>query len=72
MLWIETQSTTVIALLVFGACYMLTAAIFCSATILSRRAVAEDLKAVAPVMVPLGTILALLIGFLAAGVRSKA
>ena len=57
MLWIESQSTTVIALLVFGACYMLTAAIFCSATILSRRAVAGDLKAVAPVLTPLGIIL---------------
>ena len=68
MLWIEAQSTTVIALLVFGACYMLTAAIFCSATILSRRAVAGDLKAVAPVLTPLGIILALLIGFLAARV----
>ena len=68
MLWIEAQSTTVIALLVFSACYMLTAAIFCSATILSRRAVAGDLKAVAPVLTPLGIILALLIGFLAARV----
>src|SRR2546423_1002929 len=46
MLWIEAQSTPVITLLVFGVCYMLAAAIFCSAAILSRRAVAQDLKAV--------------------------
>ena len=46
MLWIEAQSTPVIALLVFGVCYMLTAAL---AAILSRRAVAQDLKAVVPV-----------------------
>jgi Protein of unknown function (DUF4239) len=68
MLWIEAQWTTVIALLVFGACYMLAAAIFCLAAILSRRAVAKDLKAVAPVVTPLCVILGLLIGFLAARV----
>lgn len=68
MLWIEAQGTTVIVLLVFGACYLLTAAIFCLAAILSRRAVAKDLKAVAPVLTPLCIILGLLIGFLAAGV----
>jgi hypothetical protein len=68
MLWIEAQWTTVIALLVFGVCYMLTAAIFCLAAILSRRAVAKDLKAVAPVLTPLCIILGLLIGFLAARV----
>ena len=68
MLWIETQWTTVIALVVFGACYMLTAAIFCLAAILSRRAIAKDLKGVAPVLTPLCIILGLLIGFLAARV----
>jgi hypothetical protein len=55
MLWIEAQWTTVIALLVFGVCYMLTAAIFCSAAILSRRAVARDLKAVVQALTPLGS-----------------
>src|SRR3954453_15182151 len=55
MLWIEAQSTPVITLLVFGVCYMLAAAIFCLAAILSRRRVAQDLKAVAPVtLTPLG------------------
>jgi len=68
MLWLEAQWTTVIALVVFGACYMLTAAIFCLAAILSRRAVAKDLKEVAPVLTPLCIILGLLIGFLAAHV----
>jgi hypothetical protein len=71
MLWIEAQWTTVIALLVFGGCYMLTAAIFCLAAILSRRAVARDLKAVAQVLPPLGMILGLLIGFLADRVWSN-
>src|SRR5215469_9006677 len=68
MLWLEAQWTTVIALVVFSACYMLTAAIFCLAAILSRRAVAKDLKGVAPVLTPLCIILGLLIGFLAARV----
>jgi hypothetical protein len=71
MLWIEAQWTTVIALLVFGVCYMLTAAIFCSAAILSRRAVARDLKAVVQALTPLGIILGLLIGFLADRVWSN-
>jgi hypothetical protein len=35
MLWIEAQWMTVIALLVFGVCYMLTAAIFCLAAMLT-------------------------------------
>src|SRR4051794_4672240 len=56
MLWIEAQSTPVITLLVFGVCYMLAAAIFGLAAILSRRRVAQDLKAVAPVtLTPLGS-----------------
>jgi hypothetical protein len=71
MLWIEAQWTTVIALLVFGLCYMLTAAIFCLAAILSRRAVARGLKVVVQVVPPLGMILGLLIGFLADRVWSN-
>jgi hypothetical protein len=53
---------------VFGACYVLTAAIFCLAAIFSRRAVAQNLQAVAPVLTLLGIILGLLIGFEAARV----
>jgi hypothetical protein len=68
MLWIEAQWTTVIAILVFGVCYILTGAIFCLAAILSRRAVTKDFKSVAPVLTPLCIILGLLIGFLAARV----
>jgi len=49
MLWIEAQWTPVIAFLVFGVCYLLTAAIVCLAPIFSRRGVAEALKAIAPV-----------------------
>ena len=68
MHWIEAQPTPVIAFLVFGVCYMLTAAIVCLASIFSRRAVAKDLKAVEPVLTPLCIILALLIGFQASRV----
>jgi Protein of unknown function (DUF4239) len=68
MLWIEAQWTPVIAFLVFGVCYMLTAAIVCLAPIFSRRAVAEALKAIAPVLTPLCIILGLLIGFQASRV----
>ena len=57
MLWVEAQWTTVIALLVFGVCYMLTTATFCLAAILSPRAVARDLKAVVQALTPLGIIL---------------
>src|SRR5215208_5837801 len=69
MLWIEAQSAPVITLLVFGVCYMLAAAIFCLAAILSRRAVAQDLKAVVPVtLTPLGVVLGLVMVFLASRV----
>ena len=69
MLWIEAQSTAVIALVLFSLIYVLAATVFCLAAILSRRSVAQDLKAVVPTtLTPLGVILALLIGFLAARV----
>jgi hypothetical protein len=70
MFWIEAQSTAVIALFVFGLTYVLAATVFCLATILSRRSVAQDLKAVVAVTLttPLGVILGLLIVFLAARV----
>jgi Protein of unknown function (DUF4239) len=66
MVWIEAQPTPVIALLMFSFCYVLAATIFGLAAIFSRRKVAQDLKAVAPVtLTPLGVILGLLIAFLA-------
>jgi hypothetical protein len=69
MLWIEAQPTATIALVVFSPVYVLAAMLFCLAAILSRRAVAEELKSVAPVtLTPLGVILGLLIAFLAARV----
>ena len=72
MLWIEAQSTPVIALVVFSVCYFLTATIFFVVAMLSRRAVARDLKAVVPVtLTPLGVILGLLIVFLASRVWSN-
>ena len=69
MVWIEAQSTFVIGVLVFGFCYLLATVILCVALMLSRRAVAQSLKAIAPTtLTPLGVILGLLIGFLAARV----
>ena len=69
MVWIEAQSTFVIGVLVFGFCYLLATVTLCVALMLSRRAVAQSLKPIAPVILtPLGVILGLLIGFLAARV----
>jgi hypothetical protein len=42
MIWIETQPTFVIGVLVFGFCYLLTTVILCVALVLSRRAVARN------------------------------
>jgi hypothetical protein len=67
MTWIETQPTFVIGIFVFGFCYLLATVILCVALMLSRRAVAQRLQTIAPVtLTPLGVILGLLIGFLAA------
>jgi hypothetical protein len=67
--WVESQSTLVITLVVFGFCYVLTIAIFGAAEILSRRPVGKELKAASPATLPpLAIILALLIAFLASRV----
>jgi Protein of unknown function (DUF4239) len=67
--WVESQSILVITLVVFGFCYVLTIATFCAAAILSRRAVARELKAASPVtLTPLAVILALLLVFLSSRV----
>src|SRR5262245_51333828 len=67
--WVESQSTFVITLLLFSFCYALTIAIYGGAVILSRHAVAKDLKAASPVtLTPLAVILALLIAFLSSRV----
>ena len=69
MLWIEAQATPVITLLAFGVCYFLMAAIFSLAALLSRRAVAQNFKAITPVtLTPLGVVLGLLVVFLASRV----
>ncbi len=69
ILWIESQETAVIALVVFGACYLLAAIIFVAAAVISRRRLALEFKATSPVMLtPLAVIAGLLIAFLAARV----
>lgn len=69
ILWIESQSTTAIAVMVFGFCYILSVVIFVVAILLSRFSFAAELKATTPVMLtPLAVILGLLIAFLASRV----
>jgi hypothetical protein len=69
ILWVESQDTEVIALLVFGLCYALAALLFLAAAIVSRRRLALELKATSPVMLtPLGIVAGLLIAFLASRV----
>src|SRR5262245_18445386 len=69
MLCIEAQSIPVITLLAFGVCYFVMAAIFSLAAFLSRRAIAQDLKAITPTtLTPLGVVLVYLIVFLASRV----
>jgi Protein of unknown function (DUF4239) len=64
--WIESQSTSVIALIIFSAAYLSAAIIFWIAILLSRRPIAKELQAVTPaILSPLGAILGILIAFLA-------
>ena len=66
--WIESQSTSAIAGIVFCLCYIVAAFAFCVAGMLSSP-VAEQLKTISPVtLTPLAVILGLLIAFLAARV----
>jgi amino acid transporter len=68
-LWIESQSTPVIVLLVLSLCYSLTGLVFVVARILPRYPLVTHLKATTPSMLtPLAAILALIIAFLAARV----
>jgi hypothetical protein len=72
LLWIESQPPSTIAVVVFGAVYLLAALTFCGAAILSRRPIAKALQLVTPgVLSPLGTILGILIAFLAVRVWSN-
>jgi hypothetical protein len=72
IVWIESQQPAVIALLVFGICYVLAAIVFLAAAVVSRRPIAAALKATTPVMLtPLGLITGLVIAFLASRVWSN-
>jgi hypothetical protein len=67
--WVESQSTPVIAAIVFGIVYLATAAIFLLATWVSRFRVGKQVGLLTPALLsPLGTILGILIVFLAARV----
>jgi hypothetical protein len=70
--WIESKETAVIALIVFGIYYAVTAVIFVVAAILHKRERAAHLKATSPVMLtPLSVFAGLLIAFLASRVWSN-
>jgi hypothetical protein len=67
--WIESQSTSVIAGLMFAFCYAMAAAALLGGVLLSRRTLGEELKTVSAVtLTPLAVILGLLIAFIAARV----
>jgi hypothetical protein len=66
LFWIESQSTSVIALIAFGGAYLLATIIFCVAAFLSRLRIAKELELVTPgILSPLGAILGILFAFLA-------
>jgi hypothetical protein len=72
ILWIESQDTPVITLLVFALCYSIAVAIFVVSIVISQRRIATDLKALTPVLLtPLSVIAGLLIAFLASRVWSN-
>jgi len=68
-LWIESQPTPVIVLLVLGLCYVLAAVVFVVTRVLARYRIAAHLRVTTPTMLtPLAAIIALLMAFLAARV----
>src|SRR5947207_13341796 len=72
LLWLESQLTSTIALLVFALCYALAAIIFMAAATISRRPIAHELNATTRVMLtPLAVIAGLLMAFLASRVWSN-
>jgi len=72
ILWIESQTTEVIALIVFMLSYVATATVFLLAVLLRRRVVAAHMNAPMPVVLtPLTLITGLLIAFLASRVWSN-
>jgi hypothetical protein len=67
--WIESQSISAIIGIVFALCYAAAGVVFGLAAALSRRPIAEQLKAISPVtLTPLAVVLGLLVAFLAARV----
>jgi hypothetical protein len=71
-IWIESQPTPLIVLLVFGLCYALAALVYILMMSLSGRPIAAELKATSPTMLtPLGVIIGLVIAFLASHVWSN-
>jgi hypothetical protein len=67
--WIESQSTLVIAAIVFGLVYLAAAAVFLVAAWASRLSIGKQVGSLTPALLsPLGTILGILIVFLAARV----
>jgi len=69
LLWVESQDTPVIILLVFVFCYLLAAFMFAIGALISRLAIGHHVNATTPAMLtPLGVITGLVIAFLAARV----
>jgi hypothetical protein len=67
--WIESQSSGVIFLVVFGLTYLAAAVVFLTARLVSRTSIRTELQTVTPsILAPLGAILGILIAFLAARV----
>jgi hypothetical protein len=67
--WIESQSTPVIAAIVFGLVYLAATVIFLLAAWVSRHPISKQVGSLTPALLsPLGTILGILIVFLAARV----
>jgi hypothetical protein len=50
LLWLESQSIPLIALLVFTLCYALAGIVFLAMLVISRRPVAVQLKTTSPLM----------------------
>ena len=71
-LWIESQPPLLVAILVFGFCYLAALVIFCAAVLIAPRRIAGKLGATAPVMLtPLSVFAALLVAFLASRVWAE-
>src|SRR5215831_19224792 len=66
LLWIESQTPAIIALITFGICYACAAVIFAFARVFLPRRIADELKATTPVMLtPLAVLTGLVIAFVA-------